>query len=217
MPREEFDKALKELQTIIETVQELVETMIIDSIKSLENRDIDLSNKVIDMDDEVDRLRDDLEQKAIFLIASEQPLATDLRKIITALRVIMELERMGDYAEGIAKINLRMGDTELIKPLIDIPAMSKKSIEMMRNCLKAYKTTDVKLATKVCQVDDEVDVLKDRVINELLQIMMKDPSSSRQATFLIFIAHNLERIADRSTNIAEDTIFLATGKSRSID
>ena len=217
MPREEFDKALKELQTIIETVKELVETMIIDSIKSLENRDLDLSNKVIDMDDEVDRLRDDLEQKAIFLIASEQPLATDLRKIITALRVIMELERMGDYAEGIAKINLRMGDTELIKPLIDIPAMSKKSIEMMRNCLKAYKTTDVKLATKVCQVDDEVDVLKDRVINELLQIMMKDPSSSRQATFLIFIAHNLERIADRSTNIAEDTIFLATGKSRSID
>ena len=217
MPREEFDKALRELQTIIETVQELVETMIIDSIKSLENRDLDLSNKVIDMDDEVDRLRDDLEQKAIFLIASEQPLATDLRKIITALRVIMELERMGDYAEGIAKINLRMGDTELIKPLIDIPAMSKKSIEMMRNCLKAYKTTDVKLATKVCQVDDEVDVLKDRVINELLQIMMKDPSSSRQATFLIFIAHNLERIADRSTNIAEDTIFLATGKSRSID
>ncbi len=217
MPREEFDKALKELQTIIETVQELVETMIVDSIKSLENRDLDLSNKVIDMDDEVDRLRDDLEQKAIFLIASEQPLATDLRKIITALRVIMELERMGDYAEGIAKINLRMGDTELIKPLIDIPAMSKKSIEMMRNCLKAYKSTDVKLATKVCQVDDEVDVLKDRVINELLQIMMKDPSSSRQATFLIFIAHNLERIADRSTNIAEDTIFLATGKSRTID
>ena len=217
MPREEFDKALKELQTIIETVQELVEIMIVDSIKSLENRDLDLSNKVIDMDDEVDRHRDDLEQKAIFLIASEQPLATDLRKIITALRVIMELERMGDYAEGIAKINLRMGDTELIKPLIDIPAMSKKSIEMMRNCLKAYKTTDVKLATKVCQVDDEVDVLKDRVINELLQIMMKDPSSSRQATFLIFIAHNLERIADRSTNIAEDTIFLATGKSRSID
>ena len=217
MPREEFDKALKELQTIIETVQELVETMIVDSIKSLENKDLDLSNKVIDMDDEVDRLRDDLEQKAIFLIASEQPLATDLRKIITALRVIMELERMGDYAEGIAKINLRMGDTELIKPLIDIPAMSKKSIEMMRNCLKAYKTTDVKLATKVCQVDDEVDVLKDRVINELLQIMMKDPSSSRQATFLIFIAHNLERIADRSTNIAEDTIFLATGKSRTID
>tara|TARA_B100000700_G_scaffold78266_1_gene87884 strand:+ start:6807 stop:7460 length:654 start_codon:yes stop_codon:yes gene_type:complete len=217
MPREEFDKALKDLQITIETVQVLVETMIINSIKSLETRDLDLSNKVIDMDDEVDRLRDDLEQKAIFLIASEQPLATDLRKIITALRVIMELERMGDYAEGIAKINLRMGDTELLKPLIDIPAMSKKSIEMMRNCLKAYKTTDVKLATKVCQVDDEVDVLKDRVINELLQIMMKDPSSSRQATFLIFIAHNLERIADRSTNIAEDTIFLATGKSRSID
>ena len=217
MPREEFEKALKDLQITIETVQVLVETMIINAIKSLETRDLDLSNKVIDMDDEVDRLRDDLEQKAIFLIASEQPLATDLRKIITALRVIMELERMGDYAEGIAKINLRMGDTELLKPLIDIPAMSKKSIEMMRNCLKAYKTTDVKLATKVCQVDDEVDVLKDRVINELLQIMMKDPSSSRQATFLIFIAHNLERIADRSTNIAEDTIFLATGKSRSID
>ena len=217
MPREEFDKALNELQSTIETVQGLVEKMIIDSIKALEKRDLDLANKVIEMDDEVDKLRDELEQKAIFLIASEQPLAIDLRKIITALRVIMELERMGDYAEGIAKINLRIGETDLIKPLIDIPAMSKKSIEMMRNCLKAYKTSDVKLAEKVCQVDDEVDVLKDRVINELLQIMMKDPTSSRQATYLIFIAHNLERIADRSTNIAEDTIFLATGSSRSID
>ena len=217
MPREEFDKALNELQSTIETVQGLVEKMIIDSIKALETRDLDLANKVVEMDDEVDKLRDDLEQKAIFLIASEQPLAIDLRKIITALRVIMELERMGDYAEGIAKINLRIGETDLIKPLIDIPEMSKKSIEMMRNCLKAYKTSDVKLAEKVCQDDDEVDGLKDRVINELLQIMMKDPTSSRQATYLIFIAHNLERIADRSTNIAEDTIFLATGSSRSID
>ena len=217
MPREEFDKALNELQLTIETVQGLVEKMIIDSIKALETRDLDLANKVVEMDDEVDKLRDDLEQKAIFLIASEQPLAIDLRKIITALRVIMELERMGDYAEGIAKINLRIGETDLIKPLIDIPAMSKKSIEMMRNCLKAYKTSDVKLAERECQNDDEVDGLKDRVINELLQIMMKDPTASRQATYLIFIAHNLERIADRSTNIAEDTIFLATGSSRSID
>ncbi len=141
MPREEFDKALNELQSTIETVQGLVEKMIIDSIKALETRDLDLANKVVEMDDEVDKLRDDLEQKAIFLIASEQPLAIDLRKIITALRVIMELERMGDYAEGIAKINLRIGETDLIKPLIDIPAMSKKSIEMMRNCLKAYKTS----------------------------------------------------------------------------
>ena len=116
--------------------------MIIDSIKALETRDLDLANKVVEMDDEVDKLRDDLEQKAIFLIAREQPLAIDLRKIITALRVIMELERMGDYAEGIAKINLRIGETDLIKPLIDIPAMSKKSIEMMRNCLKAYKTSE---------------------------------------------------------------------------
>ena len=207
MPREEFDKALNELQSTIETVQGLVEKMIIDSIKALETRDLDLANKVVEMDDEVDKLRDDLEQKAIFLIASEQPLAIDLRKIITALRVIMELERMGDYAEGIAKINLRIGETDLIKPLIDIPAMSKKSIEMMRNCLKAYKTSDVKLAERVCQNDDEVDGLKDRVINELLQIMMKDPTASRQATYLIFIAHNLERIADRSTNIADCLLY----------
>ena len=217
MPREEFDKALNELQLTIETVQGLVEKMIIDSIKALETRDLDLANKVVEMDDEVDKLRDDLEQKAIFLIASEQPLAIDLRKIITALRVIMELERMGDYAEGIAKINLRIGETDLIKPLIDIPAMSKKSIEMMRNCLKAYKTSDVKLAERVCQNDVEVDGLTIKEVLQKIFDLMKDPSSSRQATYLIFIAHNLERIADRSTNIAEDTIFLATGKSRSID
>ena len=168
------------------------------------------------MDDIVDKYKDEIEAKAIFLIASEQPVASDLRKIITIMRVIMELERMADYAEGIAKINIRIGDADLIKPLIDIPAMAERSIEMLSLCLKGYRESNVKIAEKVCDMDDEMDALKDRIINELMQIIMRDPSTSRQATFLIFIAHNLERIADRSTNIAEDTIFLVTGSSREL-
>jgi len=217
MPREEFDKALKELQTSINAVEKTVKKMINGSIDALNTRDIDLSNKIIDMDDIVDKYKDEIEAKAIFLIASEQPVAGDLRKIITIMRVIMELERMADYAEGIAKINIRIGDVVLIKPLIDIPKMAERSIEMLSLCLKGYRELDVKIAEKVCDMDDEMDALKDRIINELMQISMKDPSTSRQATFLIFIAHNLERIADRSTNIAEDTIFLVTGSSRELN
>ena len=216
MPREEFNKALEELQISIDAVEKTVKKMINGSIDALNNRDIDLSNKIIDMDDIVDKYKDEIEAKAIFLIASEQPVAGDLRKIITIMRVIMELERMADYAEGIAKINIRIGDVDLIKPLIDIPKMAERSIEMLSLCLKGYRDLDVKIAEKVCDMDDEMDALKDRIINELMQIIMRDPSTSRQATFLIFIAHNLERIADRSTNIAEDTIFLVTGSSREL-
>ena len=217
MPREEFDKALEELQISINEVEKTVKKMINGSIKALNTRNIDLSNKIIDMDDIVDKYKDEIEAKAIFLIASEQPVASDLRKIITIMRVIMELERMADYAEGIAKINIRIGDVDLIKPLIDIPAMAERSIEMLSLCLKGYRESNVKIAEKVCDMDDEMDALKDRIINELMQIIMRDPSTSRQATFLIFIAHNLERIADRSTNIAEDTIFLVTGSSRELN
>lgn len=217
MPREEFDKALEELQININAVEKTVKTMINGSIEALNTRNIDLSNKIIDMDDIVDKYKDEIEAKAIFLIASEQPVASDLRKIITIMRVIMELERMADYAEGIAKINIRIGDVDLIKPLIDIPAMAGRSIEMLSLCLKGYRESNVKIAEKVCDMDDEMDALKDRIINELMQIIMRDPSTSRQATFLIFIAHNLERIADRSTNIAEDTIFLVTGSSRELN
>ena len=217
MPREEFNKALEELQISIDAVEKTVKKMINGSIEALNTRNIDLSNKIIDMDDIVDKYKVEIEAKAIFLIASEQPVASDLRKIITIMRVIMELERMADYAEGIAKINIRIGDVDLIKPLIDIPSMAERSIEMLTLCLKGYRESNVQIAEKVCDMDDEMDALKDRVINELMQIIMRDPTTSRQATFLIFIAHNLERIADRSTNIAEDTIFLVTGSSRELN
>ena len=217
MPREEFNKALEELQISIDAVEKTVKKMINGSIEALNTRNIDLSNKIIDMDDIVDKYKVEIEAKAIFLIASEQPVASDLRKIITIMRVIMELERMADYAEGIAKINIRIGDVDLIKPLIDIQSMAERSIEMLTLCLKGYRESNVQIAEKVCDMDDEMDALKDRVINELMQIIMRDPTTSRQATFLIFIAHNLERIADRSTNIAEDTIFLVTGSSRDLN
>ncbi len=172
MPREEFNKALEELQISINAVEKTVKKMINGSIEALNTRNIDLSNKIIDMDDIVDKYKVEIEAKAIFLIASEQPVASDLRKIITIMRVIMELERMADYAEGIAKINIRIGDVDLIKPLIDIPAMAERSIEMLSLCLKGYRESNVKIAEKVCDMDDEMDALKDRTTNPFASVRM---------------------------------------------
>ena len=166
MPREELNKALEELQISINEVEKTVKKMINGSIEALNTGNIDLSNKIIDMDDIVDKYKDEIEAKAIFLIASEQPVASDLRKIITIMRVIMELERMADYAEGIAKINIRIGDADLIKPLIDIPAMAERSIEMLSLCLKGYRESNVKIAEKVCDMDK-----KNTTVNELIKLI----------------------------------------------
>ena len=154
----------------------------------------------------------ELEEKCIDLMATQQPLAGDLRIIITALHVAVELERMGDYAEGIAKISVAMGDEPPLKPLIDIPRMAERSSDMLRRSLDAFVNRDVAEAHQICDDDDEVDALYDQVFKELLVYMMSDPGAIRRATYLLWVAHDLERIADRTTNIAERVIYLVTGK-----
>ena len=212
MPRTEFDRALRELQDDLLALGGMVEKAIAKSLDALKNRDLALSKEVIREDDIIDEKRFDLEEKSIDLIATQQPLAGDLRILITVLHVSVELERIGDYAEGIAKISVAMGDEPPLKPLIDIPRMADRSIDMLRRSLDCFVNRDTAAAYQICEDDDEVDALYEQVYRELLTYMMSDPRAIRRATYLLWVAHDLERIADRTTNIAERVIFMVTGR-----
>ena len=212
MPRSDFDRHLRLLEDDILMLGSMVEKAIASSLDALQRRDFDAAQEVIDGDDHVDNKRFEIEDKCVNLIATQQPLATDLRVIITLLHITQELERMGDYAEGVAKIGIRMGDEPPLKPLIDIPRMADKSASMLRRSLDALVNRDVVAAQVVLNDDDEVDALYEQVYRELLTYMIEDPHTIRRATYLIWVAHDLERIADRATNIAERVIFLVTGR-----
>ncbi len=212
MPRSDFDRHLRLLEDDILMLGSMVEKAIASSLDALQRRDFDAAQEVIDGDDHIDNKRFEVEDKCINLIATQQPLATDLRVIISLLHITQELERMGDYAEGVAKIGIRMGDEPPLKPLIDIPRMADKSASMLRRSLDALVNRDVVAAQVVLNDDDEVDALYEQVYRELLTYMIEDPHTIRRGTYLIWVAHDLERIADRATNIAERVIFLVTGR-----
>ena len=211
MPRAEFSRDLRALQDEMLVLANMVEKAIARSLDALKNRDLALSEEVVREDDVIDRKRMELEERCIDLIATQQPLAGDLRVLITVLHMSVELERMGDYAEGIAKISLMMGNEPPLKPLIDIPRMADKATDMLRRSLDAFVNRDVELANAVCDDDDEVDALYEQVYRELLTYMMASPAAIQRATFLLWVAHDLERIADRTTNIAEHVIYMVTG------
>ncbi len=212
VPRAEFDRDLRSLQDELLALGGMVEKAIAKSLDALKNRDRDLAEEVIEEDDIIDEMRFSLEEKCIDLIAMQQPLAGDLRILVTVLHVAVELERMGDYAEGIAKISLLMGDEPPLKPLIDIPRMADRAMDMLRRSLDAFVDRDTEASHQICDDDDEVDALYEQVYRELLTYMLSDPGAIRRATYLLWVAHDLERIADRTTNIAERVIFLVTGK-----
>jgi len=151
------------------------------------------------------------------LVATQQPMAGDLRTIVSVLHVIVDLERMADHAEGIAKITIMMGGEPLLKPLIDIPRMADKAVEMLHRSLEAFIERDVEEAKRICEEDDLVDGLYDQVYRELLTYMLEDPRNITRATWLLWVAHNLERIADRATNICERAVFLSTGKMEELN
>ena len=212
MLRVDLDRQLTHLQTEVLLLADLVNKAIVRAVDALKNRDLAESQRLIQEDDHIDRKRYEIEDLCVDLIATRQPMAGDLRAIIALLHITVELERMGDYAEGIAKISLRMGDDPPLKPLIDIPRMADKATEMLRDSLSALTARDESKANKVLDDDDEVDALYDQVYRELLLFMIQDPRSIERATYLLWAAHDLERIADRATNIAERVIFLMTGR-----
>ena len=212
MLRTEYHRDLRTLQDDLLALGSMVEKAVDKSLTALRERDMPLAQEVIDEDDAIDDQCADLEEKCIDLIATQQPLASDLRTLITVLRVSDELERMGDYAEGIAKIAISMGDEPPLKRLIDIPRMAERCVDMLRRSLDALVNRDVPAARQVWDDDDEVDDLYDQVYRELLTYMMGDPATIRRATYLLWVAHDLERIADRATNIAERVIYLVEGR-----
>ena len=212
MPREDFDRELNTLQDELLTLGSMVEKAIDKAVTALKNRDLETSRQVVLDDDLIDEKRFQLEEHCLELMATQQPMARDLRTIVAVLHISVELERMGDYCEGIGKISLMMGNDPPIKPLIDIPRMAEKASDMLRKSLDALVRRDVEAATRVCNDDDEVDALYDQVFRELLVLMIQDPTTIQRATYLLWVAHDLERLADRATNIAERVIFLATGK-----
>ncbi|MGA9348093.1 MAG: phosphate signaling complex protein PhoU [Anaerolineae bacterium] len=212
MPRETFDEQIGELQEDLLALGDLVDKAIERSIQSLANRDLELAQQIIDEDALINRAQRDLEERCLVLIATQQPLASDLRIIIAVSNIAIELERMGDYAKGIAKITLMIGDQPLLKPLIDVPRMAEKGRQLLHQQLDAFIRRDPDLARRLGVEDDEVDALYDQVYRELLFFMTQDPKTITRATHLLWVAHNLERIADRTTNIGERVVFLVTGQ-----
>ena len=212
MLRLDLDRQLGQLQQEVVSLAEIVDKATMRAVDALKRRDLVESQQVVQEDDYVDQKRYEIEDRCIDLIATQQPMARDLRAIIALLHITSELERMGDYAEGIAKISLLMGEEAPLKPLIDIPRMADKATLMLRNSIDSLVSRDMVKANQVLQDDDEVDDLYDQVYRELLVFMLQDPQTIQRATYLLWAAHDLERIADRATNIAERVIYLVTGK-----
>lgn len=211
-----FHKRLRDIQDDILVMGSMVEKAILHSVRALKGREVAMAKQIIADDVKINRKRFEIEEKCIQLIATQQPMASDLRTIISVLNIITELERIGDYAEGIAKIVVMMGDEPPLKPLIDIPRMADKTVQMLRQSLNAFVNRDADAARQVVTEDDEVDDLYNQVFRELLTFMIEDPKTITRATRLIWVAHNLERSADRVTNICERVVFIVTGKMEEI-
>ncbi len=207
-----FEEKIANLQESLQHMGSLVEEAIARSIAALKDQDLNLARLVIEGDEIINRLELEIEEKCLEIIATQQPMAKDLRRVATLFKMINDLERMGDYATSIAKITIRIADQPLIKPLVDIPRMAVLSQKMVKQALDAYVREDVVLAVAVGQDDDEVDKLLGQIIRELLTIMMENPKTITQATQLMFVGRWLERIADHATNIAEEVVFLVTGE-----
>ena len=214
--RTTFHKKLREIQDEVLAMGSMVEKAIGYSIEALKKRDMVMAQQIIADDSRINTKRFDIEQKCIQLVATQQPMASDLRIIIGVLNVVSELERIGDHAEGIAKIVVMIGDEPPLKPLIDLPRMAERTVEMLRRSLDAFVNRDAESARQIVAEDDEVDNLYDQVFRELLTFMTEDPRTITRATRLIWVAHNLERSADRVTNICERVVFVVTGKMEEI-
>ena len=214
--RTTFHKKLREIQDEVLVMGSMVGKAIMSSIKALKERDLDLAHQIISDDLKVNQKRFEIEEKCVELIATQQPMASDLRIIIAILNITTEIERIGDYAMGIARIVIMIGDEPPLKPLIDIPRMAEQTVDMLRRSLDALINRDAEAAKKIAIEDDLIDHLYDQVFRELLIFMAEDPKTITRATRLMWAAHNLERAADRVTNICERVVFIVTGKMEEI-
>ena len=215
--RAEYDRQYARVQDAILRMGGMVDRAIEESLRSLKNRDLTLAEELIRRDDEVNNLRFDIEESCLALIATQQPAASDLRAVVAVMNIVVDMERMADHAAGIAKTVIRMGDLPLLKPLIDIPKMANLSRKMLAESLQAFVDRDAALARTIASRDDEMDTYYRLIFDELVAMMAERPEAVERATYLLWCAHNLERIGDRVTNIAERVIFITTGDMRELN
>ncbi|MBC7264188.1 MAG: phosphate signaling complex protein PhoU [Chloroflexi bacterium] len=211
MIRVDFQKQLTEMRDDLLAMGSRVDSAIAQAVQALVDRNVDLAHEVIAGDMQINQAHRNLEEKCLALIATQQPMAGDLRFILSVVIMAYEMERMGDHAEGIAELAIRLADQPHIKPLIDIPRMAEKARWMLKQELQAFVDRDITRAKAIAAEDDEMDALYDQIFRELLVLMMGDPRIITRATYLLWVAHNLERIADRATNLGERIVFLVTG------
>ncbi|MGA7677430.1 MAG: phosphate signaling complex protein PhoU [Dehalococcoidia bacterium] len=212
-----FSKGFKEIQDKVLAMGDMVAKEINRSVEALKKRDLKVAHQIIAADAKIDELRFAIEDRCIELMGTQKLTIADRRVIVAVINIITELERIGDYAEGNAKIVVMIGDEPPLKPLIDIPRMAELTTEMIEKSLKSFVTRDVELAKYVVTMDNAVDGLYDQVFRELLTFMMVDPKTINRGTRLIWVAHNLERAADRVTNICERVVFMVTGKMEELE
>jgi len=212
MTREAYHKDLHKLREEVLNMGSLVGKAIGDAVLSLKNRDVELAQKVIDMDDGIDTIDRTIEEDCMRLLSLQQPMARDLRLIISVLKMSIDLERMGDLALEIAVITKITASVPPVKPLIDIPRMAEICQQMLADTMKAFENKDVELARETAKRDDEVDSLFDQVRRELISYMIEDPKKITGAQHLTFVARYLERIGDHITNLCENVVFMVTGE-----
>jgi phosphate transport system protein len=214
--RSAFHRELEHVQEEVLVLGSMVEKAVLRAVEALRNRDT-ATARIIEIEDAlINKKRFEIEESALLLIATQQPMASDLRRLAAVLQIVTDLERMGDYASGIARICIDIGDQPHIKPLIDIPRMAEKSVSMLRRSLDAFIERDVAAAESIAREEDEVDDLYQQVYRELLTIMLANPRTIDQATRLLWAAHNLERVADRVQNICERVVFVVTGRMQEL-
>ena len=217
MTRETLDRKLNELRDGVLILGSMVEQATLDAVDALKRQDVNTARRVYLDDEKINKKRFELERDCLILIATQQPMAHDLRILAAVLEIITELERMGDYAKGIARICINTANDPLLRPLIYIPQMAEITVGMLHRALEIFIREDVNAAHQLPKDDDAVDDLYNEVHRDLLDFMIKDPSTVDRANSLMWAAHNLERMADRVTNICERTIFVATGEMLELD
>jgi len=212
MPRKEFDQELHDLEESLQDLGRMVEEALVTSVDALKRRDLETARQIIDADHTVNDRRFAIEHETLVVIARQQPMAVDLRTLAAILEIATELERIGDYAKGISRITIKMGIEPFVKPLIDIPRMAEKARNMLHRALQAFFERNVELARAIPAEDDEIDALYGQIYRDLTAHIIDDPKLVDRVSYLIWVAHNLERAADRVVNICERVIFTVTGE-----
>jgi phosphate transport system protein len=212
MLRKTFEQEIQQLKDDVLILGSMVEQSLLESVEALKKRDLVSAKKIVDRDKEINQKRFAIEDKVMIAIATQQPMAHDLRLLASILEVASEIERMGDYAKGIGIINIRMGNEPLLKPLVDVPRMAQIGADTLHRALTAFVNEDAVTAREIPKEDDRVDELYNQVYRELITYIIQEPKNIERANWLLWVAHNLERFSDRVANICERTIFIATGE-----